>query len=75
MNCSVCGNVLISDRAVFHCSCGVYVHAHCWNKHVVQAHQPKFEIGVLDMNGVFEIRVIEENNEALSTEQLSQPVE
>ena len=75
MNCAFCGNELLSDRAIFHCSCGVYLHAHCWNKHVLQAHQPEFEVGVLDMNGIFEIRVAEEDDEATPTEQLSQPTE
>ncbi len=75
MDCAVCGNELLCDRAVFHCLCGVYLHAHCWNKHVFQAHQPKFEIGVLDMNGKFNIRSAKENNEEESTEQLNQPIE
>lgn len=75
MDCAVCGNQLLSDRAVFHCSCGVYLHAHCWNKHILQAHQPEFEIGVLDMNGEFKVRSTEENNEAASTEQLNEPLE
>ena len=74
MDCAVCGNELLSDRAVFHCSCGVYLHAHCWNNHVLQAHQPEFEIGVLDINGEFEARSTKENNEATSTEQLNQPI-
>ena len=68
MDCAVCGNELLCDRAVFHCSCGVYLHAHCWNKHVIQAHQPEFEIGVINLNGEFEVRSAKENTEATSTE-------
>jgi len=75
MDCAVCGNELLCDRAIFHCSCGVYLHAHCWNKHVLQAHQPEFEIGVLAMNREFKVRSTKENNEATSTEQLNQPIE
>jgi hypothetical protein len=44
MNCTVCGNPLIYDRAVFHCSCGAFIHAYCWDEHVLQAHRPSFEI-------------------------------
>ncbi len=75
MDCAVCGNELLSDRAVFHCSCGVYLHAYCWNKHVLQAHQPEFVIGVLDMKGEFNVRASKEDDEATSTEKLTQPVE
>ena len=53
MNCVVCGNPLLFDRVVFHCSCGVFVHAYCWNEHVLQAHQPAFEVGTVDLNGEF----------------------
>ena len=56
MNCSVCGNPLSFDRVVFHCSCGAFVHAYCWDKHVLQAHQPAFEIGTVDLNGEFKVR-------------------
>ena len=75
MNCAVCGNELLCDRAVFHCSCGVYLHAHCWNKHVLQAHQPEFEIGVTDLNGEFEVCSAKENTEATLTEQPDQSTE
>lgn len=53
MNCSVCGNPLLYDRAVFHCSCGVYIHAYCWDSHVLQAHRPPFEIGTVNLDGEF----------------------
>jgi len=85
MNCAVCGNPVLCGRAIFHCSCGVFVHAYCWEKHVVQAHQPTFEIGIIDLNGEFiankeeELVKIqeeeqEEEHEAMD-EQIAQPAE
>ncbi len=65
MNCTVCGNPLIFDRVVFHCSCGAFVHAYCWNEHVLQAHQPPFEIGSADLNGEFKAREQEIEKEIL----------
>lgn len=56
MNCTVCGNPLIYDRAVFHCSCGVFVHSYCWDEHVLQAHRPSFEIGTVNLDGEFKVR-------------------
>ncbi len=56
MNCTVCGNPLIYDRAVFHCSCGVFVHSYCWDQHVLQAHRPSFEIGSVNLDGEFVVR-------------------
>ena len=56
MHCLVCGNPLLYDRVVFHCSCGVFVHAYCWNEHVLQAHQPSFEIGTVNLDGEFKAR-------------------
>lgn len=53
MNCPVCGNPLIFDRVVFHCSCGAFVHAYCWDEHVLHAHRPPFEIGRVTLNGEF----------------------
>lgn len=53
MNCAVCGSPLLFDRVVFHCSCGAFVHAYCWNEHVLQAHKPDFEEGTVDLNGEF----------------------
>jgi len=55
MNCSVCGSPLPFDRVVFHCSCGAFVHAYCWDKHVLQAHKPVFEVGTVDLNGEFKV--------------------
>jgi hypothetical protein len=54
MNCAVCGKPLPFDRVVFHCSCGAYVHGYCWDKHVLDAHQPSFEKGTVDLNGDFQ---------------------
>ena len=56
MNCIVCGNPLLYDRVVFHCSCGVFVHAYCWDEHVLQAHRPSFEIGSVNLDGEFRAR-------------------
>ena len=53
MNCIVCGNPLLYDRVVFHCSCGTFVHAYCWDEHVLQAHQPSFETGSVNLDGEF----------------------
>lgn len=53
MNCVVCGNTLLFDRVSFHCSCGAYVHSHCWEKHVLQAHQPPYDVGTVDLHGAF----------------------
>jgi hypothetical protein len=53
MNCAVCGNPLIFDRVVFHCSCDAFVHAYCWDEHVLQAHQPSFEIGSVNLDEEF----------------------
>jgi len=56
MNCSVCGDLLRFDRVVFHCSCGAFVHAYCWEKHVLQVHSPAFEIGSINLNGEFKVQ-------------------
>ena len=56
MNCTVCGNSLTYDRTVFHCSCGAFIHAYCWDQHVLQAHRPSFEIGSVNLDGEFEAR-------------------
>ena len=56
MNCTVCGNPLLFDRVVFHCSCGAFVHAYCWDEHVLQAHQPSFEIGAVNLDSEFRAR-------------------
>jgi len=56
MNCIVCGNSLLLSRVAFHCSCGAFVHAYCWNEHVLQAHEPSFELGTVNLDGEFEIK-------------------
>jgi len=53
MNCAVCGNPLVFDRVVFRCSCGVFVHSYCWDKHVLEAHKPTFEMGTVSLNDEF----------------------
>jgi len=74
MSCSVCGNPLLFDRVVFHCSCGAFVHAYCWDEHVLQAHQPAFEIGAVNLDGEFiarESKVEEEVSTAQALEERS----
>lgn len=53
MNCTVCGNPLLFDRIAFNCSCGAFVHAYCWDEHVLQAHRPPFEMGNVNLDGEF----------------------
>ena len=53
MNCSVCGNLLFAGRAVFRCSCGAITHAHCWEKHIIDAHKPEYVIGNITIEGKF----------------------
>jgi hypothetical protein len=72
MNCTVCGNPLLFDRVVFHCSCGAFVHAYCWDEHVLQAHQPSFEIGSVNLDGEFiprESKVEEQVSTAQASEE------
>jgi len=74
MNCTVCGNPLLFDRVVFHCSCGVFVHAYCWDEHVLQAHQPHFEIGSVNLDGEFiarESEIEEQVSKVQDTEEQS----
>ncbi len=56
MNCNVCGNPLIYDRSVFHCSCDAFVHSYCWDEHILRAHKPPFEIGSVNLDGEFKVR-------------------
>jgi len=70
MNCAVCGSPLRLGRAIFHCSCGVFVHAYCWEQHVLQAHQPAFETGTVDLNGEFRVSG-GEGGQTPETEQVS----
>jgi hypothetical protein len=55
MNCRICGNPLFAGRATFRCSCGAITHGYCWEKHVLQTHEPSFEVGTVDLDGLFVI--------------------
>jgi len=55
MNCRVCGNPLFAGRATFRCSCGAITHGYCWEKHVLESHQPEFVVGSVDLDGQFVI--------------------
>ncbi len=74
MNCAVCGSPLLFDRVVFHCSCGVFVHAYCWDKHVLQAHRPAFEVGTVDLNSEFKVKESKVEEEA-SDKQVTPSIE
>jgi hypothetical protein len=39
------------------------VHAYCWEKHVLQAHQPAFEVGTVDLNSEFKPRESKEEKD------------
>lgn len=56
MNCTVCGNPLLYDRVAFHCSCDAFIHAYCWDQHVLQAHRPSYEVGAVNLDGEFTAR-------------------
>jgi hypothetical protein len=71
MNCAVCGNPLLFGRVVFHCSCDAFVHAYCWDEHVLQAHQPPFEIGAVNLDEEFSARE-SEMEEQVSMAQVSE---
>jgi hypothetical protein len=71
MNCTVCGNPLLFDRVVFHCSCGAFVHAYCWDGHVLQAHRPSFEVGTVNLDGEFKANE-SEIEEQVPEEQVSE---
>jgi hypothetical protein len=53
MNCRVCGNPLFAGRATFRCSCGAITHGYCWEKHVLESHEPEFVVGTVDLDGEF----------------------
>jgi len=73
MNCIVCGNPLLFDRVVFHCSCGAFVHAYCWDEHVLQAHQPPFEIGSVNLDGEFRARESEVEEQVSGAQASEEP--
>ena len=64
MNCTVCGKPLLFDRVVFQCSCGVFIHAYCWDEHVLQAHKPSFEMGTVNLDGEFKVRENKEEEQS-----------
>jgi len=66
MNCTVCGNPLIFDRVVFHCSCDAFVHAYCWDEHVLEAHRPRFEMGSVTLDGEFVPRATEKEKVSIA---------
>ena len=53
MNCRVCGNPLYPGRVILQCSCGALCHSYCWDKHLLQAHEPAHELGALTLDGEF----------------------
>lgn len=53
LNCRVCGQSLFPGRAVFHCHCGALLHAHCWERHVLDSHRPPFIVGTVNLDGEF----------------------
>jgi hypothetical protein len=63
MNCRVCGNPLFAGRATFRCSCGAITHGYCWEKHVLESHQPEFTVGSVDIDGQFVINEPEATGE------------
>jgi len=73
MNCIVCGNPLLFDRVVFHCSCDAFVHAYCWDEHVLQAHQPSFEIGSVNLDGEFTARESKAEEQVLGAQVSEEP--
>ena len=68
MSCTVCGNPLIYDRTVFHCSCGAFIHAYCWDEHVLQAHRPSYEIGSVNLDGEFKARESRKEEQVLKVQ-------
>ncbi len=68
MNCIVCGNPLIYGRVVFHCACGAFIHAYCWDRHILQAHRPSFEIGSVNLDGEFIPRESREGKQLAKTQ-------
>jgi hypothetical protein len=68
VNCRVCGNPLGTSRIVFSCSCGAMTHSECWEKHIVESHEPAYTTGAFTIRGEFVPRSAE-------TEQGSHPTE
>lgn len=72
MNCTVCGKPLLFDRVVFQCSCGVFIHAYCWDEHVLQAHKPSFEMGTVNLDGEFKVRENKEEEQSSTVQVLEE---
>ena len=53
MNCRVCGNPLYPGRVILRCSCGALCHSYCWEKHLLQSHEPAHKLGTLTLDGEF----------------------
>ena len=75
MNCSVCGNPLFPGRVVFRCYCGLYAHAYCWEKHVLESHKPPFDVGTITMDDEFRPNKIEAEEVSEPAEEGSEPTE
>jgi len=73
MNCRICGNPLFAGRATFRCSCGAITHGYCWEKHVLQSHEPSFEVGTVDLDGSFVVPPAEEVEVESSEEEETAP--
>jgi hypothetical protein len=68
VNCSVCGKPFFTSRTVFSCSCGSITHAECWEKHIVESHQPAYTTGTITMQGGFVPRSAETEQGSHATE-------
>ncbi len=75
MNCRVCGTSLFPGRAVFNCSCGAFIHAYCWEKHVLEAHEPPFAVGTISMDDEFSPNKTEAEEAGELAEAVSELVE
>ena len=75
MNCRVCGSSLFPGRAVFNCSCGAFTHAYCWEKHVLESHEPPFAVGTISMDDEFSPNKTEAEEAGELAEAISELVE
>ncbi|MEE8174367.1 MAG: hypothetical protein V3T71_03490, partial [Dehalococcoidia bacterium] len=73
MNCRVCGTSLFPGRAVFNCSCGAFIHAYCWEKHVLETHEPPFAVGTISMDDEFSPNKTEAEEAGELAEAVSEP--
>ena len=49
------------------------VHAYCWNTHVLQAHQPSYEIGTVNLDGEFTARESKVEEQASGAQASEEP--